>query len=400
MSRSAHSKSQPQAEEPVKVLTLITRMNLGGPASQVLGISEGLQARGYRTILAAGTCDEREGDVAAQLPPGAKITTVGAMSRAISPFRDLAAVWQAYRLMRRERPAIVHTHTAKAGLVGRIAASAARVPIVVHTFHGNSMSEYFSPAASTLMRGIERVLARLTDRICVVSPQQLEEISGRFKVASRAKMRVVPLGLDLRGELRQPLPELRDGVLTVGWLGRLVEIKGVPLLVAIIEEAVRRGLPIRFLVGGDGPKRALLCDAAARFGPGRLRWSGWERDVNAFLAGCHVLIQTSRNEGTPVALIQGMAAGRPFVSTAAGGVVDLVHGAAPRSEAGCEWYSNAVLAEPSPAAFVDAFERFLSDPTLLRQMGSAARAFAAEQFHSDRLVADMDRLYRELRASR
>jgi glycosyltransferase involved in cell wall biosynthesis len=349
--------------------------------------------------VAAGTCDEREGDIPARIPPGAAITPLNAMSRAISPLRDLAAVWQAYRLMRRERPAIVHTHTAKAGMVGRVAAYAARVPFVVHTFHGNSMSGYFSPVASAIMRGIERVLARFTDRICVVSAQQLEEISGRFKVASRAKVRVVPLGLDLTTELRQPLPELRHGVLTVGWLGRLVEIKDVPLLVAIIEEAVRRGVPIRFFVGGDGPKRALLRDAVARYGPGRLRWTGWERDVSGFLGECHLLVQTSRNEGTPVALIQGMAAGRPFVSTAAGGVVDLARGPVLHEKSGCDWYANAVLAEPQPAAFVDAFQRFLSQPGLLRHMGSSARDFAAERFHSERLVADMDRLYRELRAT-
>jgi glycosyltransferase involved in cell wall biosynthesis len=377
-------------------MDFITRMNVGGPARHVTVLSEGMQTRGYRTVLVTGVCEEEQGDLPAAVPAEISLVTLDSLSRSISPLRDLSSIWAAYRLMRRERPTIVHTHTAKAGMVGRIAALAAGVPIVLHTFHGNSLSSYFSRRTSNLFCRIERLLARITDRICVVSDQQLQEISGQFGVAPRAKFRVMPLGLDLSAELALPFPVTCGEVLNVGWLGRLVEIKGIPLLVATIEEAVRRGLPMRFFVGGDGPERPLVEDALARFGPDRVVWAGWRHDVTAFLAQCDVLIQTSRNEGTPVALIQGMAAGRPFVSTAAGGIVDLVQGVPSREERGCRWYSNAILATPDPASFVDALARIRSEPCTFSSMAAAGRQFAAERFDAERLLADMDGLYREL----
>jgi glycosyltransferase involved in cell wall biosynthesis len=380
----------------IKVMRLITRMNLGGPALYVCALSKGLEGRGYDISVIAGVCQQSEGDIPADIPPGLRIGTLPGLSRSISPLRDLGAVWNAYRMMRRERPTIVHTETAKAGMVGRVAAFLAGVPIVIHTFHGNSLSGYFSPRVSAVLCGIERLLGLMTDRICVVSNQQLEEISGTFRVAPRTKFQTVPLGLDLGAELAQQLPEVKDGVLNVGWLGRLVEIKGIPLLTAVIDEAARRALPLRFHLAGDGPEAPHLRDVLTRYGPERVTWSGWRRDVSSFLANCDVLIQTSRNEGTPVALIQGMAAGRPFVSTPVGGVVDLVCGTASHDEAGCQWYGNGVLAGPDPAAFVHALERFRSQPSTVVSMGSAARRFAAERFQASRLIDDMDRLYREL----
>ena len=386
--------------EPIKILRIITRMNVGGPALHVQVLSKGLARRGYQTVLAAGTCLAEEGDLPVELPPGHKIVTIEKLARSISPQRDLVAAWKLYRLMRRERPAIVHTHTAKAGLVGRIAARAAGVPIVVHTFHGNSLSGYFSTCASAVLSRIEKILARFTDRICVVSAQQEREIADRYHIAPRTKLRVIPLGLDLGEDLRQPISEPHNRILRVAWLGRLVGIKGVPLLAGIIEEAARRDLPVQFVVAGDGPERVWLQDFAKRYGPDRLQWNGWQHDVRGFIAGCDLLIQTSANEGTPVALIQGMAAGRPFVSTPAGGVVDLVCPPELRHQDGCRWFANGVLAPPNPSSFANALLCLIRNPDLIPQMGLAARRFAAERFQADRLVDDIDRLYRELIACR
>jgi glycosyltransferase involved in cell wall biosynthesis len=388
-----------QTETPkTKVLRVITRLNVGGPALHVLLLSEGLEGRGYETVLVAGSCEEYEGDALAEIPRDRVVISQDRLSRSISPGKDIAALWSLYRLIRRERPAIVHTHTAKAGLIGRIAAFAAGVPLIVHTFHGNSLSGYFSPSASRVFRLIEQALGCITSRICVVSNSQLDELSGKFGIGPRDKFRVIPLGLDLSNELRQPLPEMNDGILKVGWLGRLVKIKGLPLLSAIIEEAARRELPVTFLLGGDGPERSWIQDAIARFGSARIGWTGWRRDVNAFLAECHLLVQTSRNEGTPLALIQGMAAGRPFISTPAGGVVDMVCGAPWRNQDGCRWYANGVLAEFDPAAFVNALSEYVRDAGWLPRMGLAAREFAAKNYQAERLIRDVDRLYQELLA--
>jgi len=381
-------------ESPV-VMDLITRM-AGGSARHVSVLSEGLEKRGYRTLLVTGVCEEGQGDFTVPLPAGLEVYTVRALSRSISPLRDAAAFWAAYRLIVRERPTIVHTHTAKAGMIGRLAAFAAGVPIVLHTFHGNSLNGYFSKRKSQFFCRIERMLARITDRICVVSDQQLEEISGSFQVGPRKKFQVMPLGIDLTNDLQLPLPSPRRDFLSVGWLGRAIEIKGIPLLASIIEEVIKRGAPIRFLVGGDGPERKLIADAVSRFGAERVVWSGWRDDVTEMLSQCDVLVQTSRNEGTPLALIQGMAAGRPFVSTAAGGVVDLVAGEPWRDERGSRWHSNAVLANADPVAFVDALERLRSEPVRLSQMAASARQFAVERFQAERLLEDMDRLYQAL----
>jgi glycosyltransferase involved in cell wall biosynthesis len=378
---------------------IITRMNAGGPAVHVCVLAEALEKRGYRNLLIAGVCEDRQGDLPANVPPELKMATVPSMSRSISPMRDLAALWSVYRLIRREKPSIVHTHTAKAGMVGRVAAALAGVPAIVHTFHGNSLRGYFSPLSAAVFRSIEWFLARITDRICVVSNQQLHEISEEFRVAGAEKIRVIPLGLDLEGEMRQPLPQLADdGILRVGWIGRLVDIKNVPLLVATIEETFERRLPIQFLVAGDGPERNQIEAAVNRFGPERVHWGGWVHDICNFVGSCHLLIQTSKNEGTPVALIQGMAAGRTFVSTPAGGIVDLVSGAPLLRRSACQWYRNGVLAESNPIAIASALEHFLSSPSCLRTMGSAARQFAAERFQKERLAADIDLLYRELLA--
>ena len=380
----------------LKILRVITRLNVGGPSLHVQVLAEGLEQRGYEVVLAAGKCLAEEGDLPVEISPGQELVVIENLARSISPLRDLAAAWRLYRLMRRERPAIVHTHTAKAGLVGRIAACMAGVPIIVHTFHGNSLSGYFSPRVSTLLCRIEKLLGQFTDRICVVSTQQEREIADRFRIAPRSKIRVVPLGLKLGEDLRQPVAGLRDGVLRVGWLGRMVGIKGIPLLAAVIDEVARRDLPVRFLVAGDGPERGCLEAVAERCGPDRVQWNGWQQDVRGFIAECDILMQTSVNEGTPVALIQGMAAGRPFISTPAGGVVDLVSLPALHEQDGCNWHVNGVLTPPNPVHFANTFEYLLRNPALVPRMGLAARCFAAERFQAERLVDDMDRLYREL----
>lgn len=380
----------------VKIARLITRMNVGGPALHVLTLAEGLSSLGYRHLLISGTCQPEEGDTDAPNFARPTIAFIPTLARSISPIKDLVALWSTYRLLRREHPLIVHTHTAKAGIVGRLAGFLAGVPIIIHTFHGNSLTGYFPPVTSALFRAIERLLARVTDRICVVSAQQRNELCERLNIAGPDKFAVIPLGLNLTKELCCPPPALRAEVLTVGWLGRLVDVKGVPLLIEIIQEAARRNASIRFLVGGDGPDRPLIREVLARCGTDRVEWSGWRHDIPEFLSSCDLLLQTSRNEGTPVALIQGMAAGRAFVSTAVGGVVDLVDGVGQRNGEGCRWFANGVLADPDPAAFVGALQSFQSNRSALHSMGQAARAFAAQRFQAERLVRDIDLLYREL----
>ena len=223
----------------VKVMRFITRMNLGGPALHVAVLADQLTQRGYEPVLVTGVCEHSEGDLPAPVPIGTSVITLNHLSRSLSPLRDLFAIIAAYRTIRRERPVIVHTETAKAGTVGRLAAFLAGTPVVLHTYHGNSLSGYFSPATNLVMRGVERLLARITDRICVICNQQFDEIHRQFGVGSASQFSVVPLGIDLSRELELDLPEEGKPVLTVGWLGRLVDVKRISLLLAVIERAVQ-----------------------------------------------------------------------------------------------------------------------------------------------------------------
>jgi glycosyltransferase involved in cell wall biosynthesis len=369
------------ADRP-KIVRIVTRLNIGGPAIQALLLTRAMAALGYRTVLVAGSCQAEEGDMRYLARPGDRVCWVPELSRPVLPWSNLKALWRLWRLLRRERPAIVHTHTAMAGCLGRLAAAASGVPIIVHTFHGNSLSGYFAPFTTGVFRRIEQVLARFTDVLCVVSPQQAGELSGKFRIAPLDKFRVVPLGLELDDYFALPAPGL-DGPLTVGWFGRLAPVKNVPLLAETIAEALGRGEDMRFLIAGDGPERGALRSVLDRYA-GRVEWLGWQRDIPPVLARCHVVLQTSRNEGTPVALIQGMAAARPFVSTAAGGVVDMV-----------SVNGNGVLAASHPTALADALAELARDRERVVRMGREGRVFAA-RYRQEVLVGNIDALYREL----
>jgi glycosyltransferase involved in cell wall biosynthesis len=347
----------------------------------------------YHTLLVAGVCEPGDGDMGCLLRAGDAVRWVPELSRAVRPWSNLKALWRLWRLLRRERPAIVHTHTAMAGCLGRLAALLSGAPIIIHTFHGNSLSQYFSRFSAGAFRLIEQLLARFTDVLCVVSAQQAEELSGRFHVAPRSKFRVVPLGLDL--EPYFALPALPEGPLTVGWFGRLVPVKNVPLLAETIEWTLRRNEAIRFVVAGDGPERGALERVLERYGA-RVEWLGWQQDILPVLARCQVVLQTSRNEGTPVALIHAMAAARPFVSTAVGGVVDMVSSGVRSASEGLRWYANGVLADAHPAALAGALAELSHDRALVARMGLEGRAFASRQYRKEALVSNVDALYREL----
>lgn len=317
------------------------------------------------------------------------------MSRSVHVWRDALSLWRAYRLFTRLKPDIVHTHAAKAGLIGRLAARAAGAQVIIHTYHGNVFTGYFSKMHSALVRWCERRLASLTDCICVLSNEQRDEVTVRFGIARPSKVRVVPLGVDFERFSRAAMPP-QDGLLTVGWIGRLVPIKNIHLFVAAAEETLRRGARVRFLVAGEGPDREVLEQAMARLGRESFTWLGWQEDVNELIRQCHVLVQTSRNEGTPSSLIQGNAVGRPFVSTRVGGVVDMVAGPLLRAGTGCQWYANAVLVEPDVGVLSSVLCELAERPEQVRGMGEAAAQFVRSHFDGETQLRALDSLYRDL----
>lgn len=384
-------------------MRIITRLAGGGPPIHATLLNRHLESHGFNSVLVFGSCGPKEKNMEYLLEPGDAVERIPELGSAASPLADMGVLWKLFCLMRRYRPTIVHTHTAKAGLLGRIAAKLAGCPCVVHTFHGHVLEGYFSPFLNRCIRLAEQGLARLSSAIFTVSPQQAEELSSRFHVAPQNKIHVVPLGLGLEPFLSIPEADFEQPVLTVTWLGRFVAIKNLPLLLSIAQLCQSRGLPLRFCIAGEGELRQDFVDAVNSSELANVELLPWQTDVLPLLSRSHLLLLTSHREGTPLSLIQGMAAGRPFLSTPAGGVVDLVSGVLNsgvlKAHPGVWLYDNGALAAADPQVFVLLLEQLLGCRPQLAAMGRSARAFATSSFSEARLCSDVARLYTQLLAA-
>jgi len=387
---------------PVKVVRVIARLNMGGPALHVAYLSEGLRERGYDTTLVAGTLARGEDSmsfVAEEL--GVRVERVPELSREISPLRDLRAILRLAQLIRRERPQILHTHTAKAGAVGRIAALAAghaRPPIIVHTFHGHVLRGYFDPVRAYGFRLFERWLATKTTTLIAVSPQVRDDLV-HLGVAPREKFTVIRLGIELderisapdgaRAETRRLLGVPQDAFV-VGWIGRMTGVKNTDQVLAALKLLRDRGVDAYLCMVGDGPDRERLERRAHDLGVvKRCLFLGYQEEVARFYAAFDGMILTSVNEGTPVSAIESLAAGRPVVATRVGGVPDVVDDG-----------EDGFLVDPgSTEQLADRLEELARNPELREQMGERGRARVPSRYAVTRLVEDMDRLYKSLLAA-
>lgn len=386
---------QPLAEEvePIRVMRVIARLNIGGPAVHVSLLTAGLNDAGFQSLLAAGQIGEEEGDMgylAQQM--GVEPVIIPSLQREISLRDDLRALLALTRLMREYRPQIVHTHTAKAGLVGRLAARLTRVPVVIHTFHGHVFHGYFGRIKTQLFLTLERMSARWTDVILTISERLREELIG-YRIAPAEKIRVVPLGLPLdqffdldakRGILRSELGYSTDTPL-VGMIGRLVPIKRHELFLEAARAITVDNPQVRFLIVGDGERRAELQEMAADLGLADVvRFTGWRADLPVIYADLDVVVIASRNEGTPVSIIEAMAADVPVVSTAVGGVPDLL----------CEGKFGELVEPENAKALAQGIRKALRRGK--DERGEQARQWAHDQYGEARLIGDIRTLYREL----
>lgn len=400
--RSMPTETRPA---PIPVVRVITRLNIGGPSIQATRLTGALERHGYTTTLIHGRLGAGEGDMSYLIEPGARAVYLDLLQRPLSPLADVRAWWRLYREMRRARPLIVHTHMAKAGLLGRIAAAAYNLTRgssprarIVHTYHGHVLEGYFSPLMTRVFIGLERLLAGLSDAIVAISPAIERELRDQFRIGRAAQYRVVPLGFDLssfaavddamrsRARRELNLPPDADVVSTVG---RLTAIKQHRLFLDAVAAASRSRPEVIALVAGDGELRADLEDYARQAGVAdRVRFLGWRRDLATIYAATDVFLLTSRNEGTPVALIEAMAAGVPGVSTDVGGVKDVI-----ASES-----LGTRVADGDVAGLATAIVRYLADRDGRRGAGERARAAVLERYSLDRLVGDIHALYRDLLA--
>lgn len=387
-------------------------MNIGGPTVHVVLLTSGLNNGLFRSTLVTGTVGQSEGDmlyVASQ--HGVTPHIIPQLGRDIAWWDDLVTFWKLCRLLLREHPDIVHTHTAKAGALGRLAAVLTGVPVKIHTFHGHVFHGYFGPFKSGLFVLIERLLSLLTTKLIAISSAQGKELYDRFRIAKHSKFRVIPLGLDL-----QPFLQLRAGEHppdrgqssrepAIGLIGRLVAIKNPKLAILAFEQLVRKKTASadgRLLLVGDGELRSELEQVVQSVGLGtRVHFLGWIEDLLEIYAKLDLVIVTSLNEGTPVVLIEAMAAGLPFVATSVGGIADLVVGPGhvvrdPEGKVLFTVYLNGILVESGDVSgFASAMDYVLVDSKRRLQMGQTGRSFVRDRFSKDRLLEDMSQLYVE-----
>ena len=414
----------------MKILRIIARLNVGGPARHVVWLTQGLKPKGYETLLVAGVVPAGEDDMsyvaaAADVQP----FTIAEMSREIS-LKDAVTIWKLFRLMRRERPDVVHTHTAKAGTVGRVAGLMYRwlTPAAlvgqprrcsfVHTYHGHVFHSYYGPLKTRLFLGIERFLARSSsDRIIVVSEQQRREINEVFRVGRSEQFAVIPLGIDMSAyalwqsrqtRLRAELNAHDDQVL-VGIVGRLTEIKNHDLFLqgaALLKK--NTAAKVRFVIIGDGNLRGDLEKQAKSLGLSEdVSFLGTRNDPEDFYPALDIVALTSLNEGTPLTLIEAMANARPVIATSVGGVVDLLGDAirqdirpdARQDDLGASYQlceRGISVASGDAEGFARGLARLITDRKLRTELGERGLEFVTKNYAKERLIRDVSELYREL----
>jgi glycosyltransferase involved in cell wall biosynthesis len=408
----------------MKIVRIIARLNVGGPARHVVWLTAGLRDVGYESVLVAGVVPPGEDDMSYfAAERGVEPLIIPHMSREISA-KDALTIWKLYRLLLRERPDIVHTHTAKAGTVGRVSGffyrwltfstliGRPRRCRFVHTYHGHIFHSYYGSLKTRFFLLIEKTLARLaTDRIVVISPQQFREIHEEFGVGRAAQFRIIPLGLETdafkgwqarRQQLRSELNAGEQDVL-VGIVGRLTEVKNHALFLqaaasfkerfAIDKEARR----VRFVVIGDGHLREKLEAQARALGlSGEIEFTGTRNDPENFYPALDVVALTSLNEGTPLTLIEAMANARALIATEVGGVVDLL-GEKMEDAGDFSIRAHGIGVRPNDAeAFCQGLARLVAADDLRHTMGEQGQRFVEQNYSKERLLSDVANLYREL----
>jgi glycosyltransferase involved in cell wall biosynthesis len=389
----------PASDQRIKIVRVIARLNMGGPALHVAYLTEGLRKRGYDTTLVAGSLARGEDSMAFVADAhGVEIVRIDELGREISPLRDLMATIRLARLIRKERPQILHTHTAKAGTVGRVAARLAgsrKPPIIVHTFHGHVLRGYFGPVRSLFFRLLERWLARGTTALVAVSPQVRDDLVA-LGVAPVERFVVVRLGIELdervapeqngRAETRRYLGIAGDRF-AVGWIGRMTPVKRTDDVLIAFKRLRDSGIDAVLCMVGDGPDRVLLEQRARELGVTRdMVFLGYQEDVAPFYAAFDALVLPSGNEGTPVTVIEGLAAELPVVATRVGGVPDVV----------TDGEDGFLVEAGATDDLAERLGQLARDPELRARMGKKGRERVLPRYAVERLVDDVDELYRSL----
>lgn len=379
---------------PIKIVRIITRLNVGGPAQHATLLASGVNEGIFKSKLVTGITNSHEGDMSflAQAK-GIDCTQIPSLSNGSGLLGDLKAFWQIYQFLKNENPDLVHLHLLKARFFGGLAAKLAGVPLVIETFHGHLFSEYYGKLKTAAILAAERFLGWLImDRVIAISEGQKEELM-RYRICRPEKITIVPLGLDLspfvrclnfKGDLRKELG-LSESTVLVGTVGRLVPIKGVDFLLNAVQKlAGSTGVDFCLLIIGDGVMRKDLESQVFALGiENRVRFLGWRFDLEKIYADLDVVVLSSLNEGTPVSLIEAMAAGKAVVATKVGGVPDVVE----------DGVTGLLVPSKDPQGLADAIRGLLQDTDLRKCLGQKARTAVYPKYGVSRLVQDMKGFY-------
>ena len=392
----------PAPDEPIRILRVIARLNMGGPAIHVSNLAAGLTGRGYHTTLVAGSLARGEDSMAFVADRlGIEVVAVPELQREVSFLDDARSVRRIVSIIRDVRPHILHTHTAKAGAIARAAALVsghARPPIVVHTFHGHVLKGYFDAKRTAVFRQVERNLARSSDALIAVSPEVRDELVAEG-IAPAEKFAVIRLGIPLEERLGGETKDLdyrhlygiSSDAFVVGWVGRMTGVKDTSAVLEIARATRERGIDAALVMVGDGPDRGRLEQVAHDLGIARSTYFvGYQPDVAGFYRLFDAFVLPSVNEGTPVSAIEALASGTPVVANHVGGVPDVVRDGV-----------DGFLVEPGDTeAAAGKLATLATDDALRRAMGEAGRTDVLERYSVERLVDDVDALYRSLLAKK
>lgn len=394
-----------------KVLRIINRLNIGGPTYNAAYLTKYLEPE-FETLLLAGMHDESEGSsefIVNKL--GLHPTYIPNMYRSLNPIKDRKAYKQIRDIIRDFKPDIVHTHAAKAGAVGRLAAYMEDVPVILHTFHGHVFHSYFNKYKTRAFLEIERYLAKRSTKIIAISNIQQSELCDQFKIAPAEKFEIVPLGFDLskfqetieekRKSFRQRY-EIKDHEVAIGIIGRLVPIKNHTFFLNAIQKLIgSTDQAFRVFIIGDGEEREHIENLAKTLDIAYtnehsqhhnqvLTFTSWIKEVDIAMAGLDIIALTSLNEGTPVSLIEASASGKPIVTTNVGGIKDVV-----KSD------KNAYIVEKIDVeGFAHKLKILVEHKELRDQMGLNGIEHAFSNFSHMKLVENMRTLYNKLLAER
>jgi len=377
--------------ERLRVLSIIDRLNVGGPALIATVLCEGLDPARFDHRLVSGSIDPAEGDYVVLRAPDLRVERIKGLGRSPHLGNDAQAFWRVSEVVRGFRPHIVHTHKAKAGVLGRTAAWTRRVPATVHQFHGHLLSGYFSPTKTKLVAGVERALAKRTTSLVAVGVQVRDELLAAG-IGRRDQYTVVAPGVALPASPDRRAARAAFGldaeVPVVCFVGRLTQVKRPERFIDLAIEVARRHPSATFLVAGEGELVDSLRERGRSLGD-RVQFLGWRGDVATVYAASDVVVLTSDNEGMPVALIEAASIGTPAVTTRVGSAPEVVLDGV-----------TGFVTEANVASLARATLEILENQDLRRAMGEAATLRARREFGAARLVADTAALYERLASER